>query len=1057
MRLLKSLTFSLLILSAVSLSAADKPAIDSSVFGEVQARAIGPAVMGGRIAAIDATADSPSTIFVGAASGGVWRSTDGGTTFKPVFDKYTQSIGAVKIDPSSSDTIWVGTGESWVRNSVSVGDGVYKSTDGGNSWNRVGLEDSEHISRIVVDPKKSDTVYVCATGHLWNANEERGVFKTTDGGKSWKRILYVNGDTGCGDLAIDPQEPDILYAGMWQFRRSPDFFSSGGPGSGFYKTTDGGEHWEKMTEGLPEGDLGRIGIGVAPSRPAVIYALVEAKDNGLYRSDDFGEHWRLVNSGFNIAVRPFYFATVTVDPSNYERVYKPSLSFAISGDGGKSFSGGIMDGGAVHSDSHSVWVNPAHPNQLLLGTDGGVYESRDKGVSWRFLNQIPVAQFYAVSYDMEWPYNVYGGLQDNGTWMGPSRAPGGIANRHWRVLGGGDGFHAVPDPTDSDVVFVESQGGEIVRVRRSTGETREIKPFPQPGEEEYRFNWDTPIYASPNKPGRIYLGSQYLLRSDDRGDSWTRISPDLTTDNPKLQRQKQSGGLTVDNSTAENHTTIIAISESPLDGDLIWVGTDDGNLQLTRDGGEHWMNVAGNVPGLPKGTWVSSVEAGHQDPGTAWATFDGHRTGDMKSYVYRTTDFGTSWTPLATDDLDGYVQVVREDPKASHLLFLGTEHGLYISIDGGESWAAYSEKFPPVPVDGIAIHPRESDVILATHGRGIWIIDDITPLRSLTPESLNEDVVMLPSRPAIQIIPANEQRFDADAVFVGETPGEVASISYYLKKRHIFGDSKVEVLDAEGNLVSTLPAGKRRGINRVDWPMRLAPPKLPPANSLVMSGGAFFGPRVPEGTYTVRLTMGKKSYESTVQLVPDPRSTHSAEDRKLQQTTVMRLYGMLDRLTLLVDRALDLRDAARADAAKLSGRDKAALEKFAASMDTYRSTLVSTSDAGWLSGDEKLREKLGALYGSVNSYDGRPTQSQLQRMELLEKGLADAEAKLDAITGRELPAVNRILKRRNLEPLRVMTREEWQKKSGSVGSAPGTGRFPRFIARGIESALRRMR
>ncbi|HYU26237.1 MAG TPA: glycosyl hydrolase, partial [Thermoanaerobaculia bacterium] len=584
--------------------------IDSATFGGLRARSIGPAAMGGRIAAIDATSDAPSTIYVGAASGGVWKSTDGGTTFKPVFDEYNQSIGAIAIDPSNKETVWVGTGESWMRNSVSVGSGIYKSTDGGGTWKSLGLDDSEHIARIAVSPKSSDTVYVCAAGHAWNANEQRGVFKTADGGKTWKKVLYVDTNTGCSDLALDPEMPNIVYAGMWQFRRQPDFFSSGGPGSAFYKSTDGGEHWQKMANGMPAGNLGRIAVAVAPSRSSVLYALIESKKTALYRSDDLGEHWRPVNDSFNVTVRPFYFARVVVDPTDYNRVWKPGYTLTYSTDGGTTFTG---SSGSVHSDHHALWINPKEPNEMFLGTDGGLFQSRDRGVHWHFLNVLPVSQFYHVTYDMERPYNVYGGLQDNGSWMAPSATPGGVANRHWRNLGGGDGFSVVSDPNDSDIVYLESQGGRIVRVRRSTGENREINPFAAAGESKLRFNWNTPIYASPTQKGVIYIGAQQLYRSKDRGDSWERISPDLTTNDQSRQKQLESGGLSIDNSSAENYTTIITINESPKNANVIWVGTDDGNVQVTRDGGKNWSNVTANVTGVPKNAWVSYVDAGHFD------------------------------------------------------------------------------------------------------------------------------------------------------------------------------------------------------------------------------------------------------------------------------------------------------------------------------------------------------------------------------------------------------------------------------------------------------------
>ncbi|MBV9478467.1 MAG: glycosyl hydrolase [Acidobacteria bacterium] len=1026
----------------------DEPVkLDSSTFGGFRARAIGPAVMGGRIAAIDGTAGSPSTIYIGAASGGVWKSTDDGTTFKPVFDDHIQSIGAIAIDDANPSTVWVGSGESWVRNSVSVGDGVYKSTDAGATWTNVGLGDSEHIARIVVNPKKSDTVYVCATGHAWNSNEERGLFRTTDGGKTWKKVLYVDTNTGCADVTLDPGDPNILYAGMWQFRRQPDFFSSGGPGSGLYRSKDGGDTWEKLKTGLPEGNLGRIAVAVAPSRPSTVYAVVEAKKTALFRSDDLGEHWREMNDSFNVQVRPFYFANIIVDPKDHNRVYKPGYSLTFSDDGGKTFSGSILSfGNAMHPDLHALWINPSDPNEILVGTDGGVYQSRDKAQRWRHLEVLPVSQFYHVAYDLDTPYHVYGGLQDNGTWTGPSQYPGGVTNHHWRPIGGGDGFAVAIDSVEPDYVYVESQGGRIVRVRRSTGENKEIYPYARKDEQKLRFNWNTPIYSSPTQKGVVYLGSQYLMRSRDRGDSWERISPDLTTNDQSHQKQLESGGLSIDNSSAENYTTIITISESMKDPNTIWVGTDDGNVQVTRDGGKSWTNVVANVKGVPAKTWVSRVDASHADANTAYVTFDGHRTGDMKTYVYRTRDGGKTWEPLATGDVKGYAQVVREDLVNPNLLFLGTEAGLWISLDAGASWAQFRENFPAVPVFDLQLHPRDADLLVATHGRGIYVIDDITPLRALTPDALAKDVVMLPSRAAALKIPAFESRSEGDAVFSSDDVGDVASIAYYFKKRHIVGDSKIEIYDADGKLISTLPAGKRRGINHVEWPMRLKAPKMPAGSSVIFSGGSFTGPRAPAGKYTVKLIKGKETYTSTIDLVPDTRATYSAEDRALQQKSVRRLYDMLADFTFLTERVKTLRDQANARAAKLSGADKKKLTDFANKLDEQYKTLVATREGGWLSGEEQLRERMGSVYGAVNSFDGRPTDSQLAEADALAAELAKKQSAFDA-AAKDVDAVNKTLAAKKLDPIKVLTREEWEKADSGVIGATTKSQFRAFMAR----------
>jgi len=1010
--------------------------IDSNTFGGLEARPIGPAVMSGRISAITALPDDPLTVYVGTASGGVWRSRDGALTWKPLFDGETQSIGALALDPKNPKTLWVGTGESCTRNSVSVGDGVYKTTDGGDTWQRMGLADSERIAAIRVHPTDGNTVWVCATGHLWDSNEERGVYKTGDGGKTWKKTLGVDADTGCSDLDIDPQDPQILYAGMWQFRRKAWSFHSGGKGSGLYKSTDGGDTWRELEKGLPAGDKGRIAVAVAPNRASVVYAQVEAEKTALYRSDDMGESWREMNSSGNIQTRPFYFSHLTVDPTDFNTVYKPGLSLTVSSDGGKSFtnqfSGGF--GGGVHGDHHALWINPKNRHEMLLGTDGGVYMSYDRAHTWRHIRALPVSQFYRVSYDMDWPYNVYGGLQDNGSWSGPSRGISGIQNRDWRNIGGGDGFYAFRDPKDPDLVFAEYQGGQISRLRLSTGESKEIKPLSGTGEPEYRFNWNTPIHLSPTEPGTIYLGSQFLFRSRDKGDSWEKISPDLSTNDPRKQEQHKSGGLSVDNSTAENHTTIFAIAESPKDGKVLWAGTDDGNLQVTQDGGAKWTNVVGNATGVPKNTWVSGVEASPHDAATAFATFDAHTTGDMKTYVYKTADFGKTWAALGGESLAGagYAHVVRQDLENPNLLFLGTELGLYVSVDGGVRFARFTGKLPKVAVRDIAIHPRESDLILATHGRGVYIVDDITPLRSLSAEVLAADASMLPSRPSPMVIPASIQDFPGNDEFVAFNPEEAATITYYLKKRHIFGDLKVEVYNSSGELMATLPGGKRKGINRVAWPMRLPPPKLPPANSLVLQPFSMMGPRVQAGTYTVKLVQGDKTYTSEVKLVPEPRSTHSAEDRAVQYDTAMKLYGMLGRLTYLADAAGSARDQARQRAEALPKGDalRKRLEALAGELDRYNSAISANSEGGWLSGERQLREKMGELYGGVNGYEGRPSKSQVDQVGVLGAELDQAAAKLETIKQGALAAANRELEKRKVAPIKVKTMEEWEKEDG---------------------------
>jgi len=1033
---LRSLWMVPFVAALVALAAAQDVTLDSDTLSGLPIRAIGPAAMGGRVADIAAVHEGGRlTIYIGSASGGVWKSRDGGTTFKPIFDKQPSlSIGSIAVDASNPQTVWVGTGEAWTRNSVSVGTGVYRSRDGGDNWEMVGLPDSEHVSRIVIRPKDGNTVYACALGHLWNSNTERGVFKTTDGGKTWNKILFRNDSTGCAEMAMDPQDSNVLYAAMWDVRREPWNFRSGGPGGGLFKSTDGGATWHELRKGLPEGDLGRIGVAVAPSNHLRVYAVVEARNHtALFRSDDAGDSWSEVNNSFNISGRPFYFARLSIDPKNADRIYKTGFFLTVSEDAGKSFSAAISmsegPGDALHSDLHALWIDPENPDQMLVGTDGGVYKSLDQANHWSFLANLPISQFYHVSYDMADPYNVYGGLQDNGTWMGPSRGVDGIPNRLWRVIGMGDGFWAFSDPSDADYAYVEYQGGKISRFRKSTGESRDIKPLPRTGEPGFRFNWNTPIHPSANHPGTIYLGGQFLFRSRDHGESWDRISPDLTTNDPDRQHQELSGGLTIDNSDAEKYETIYSIAESPKNGEVIWAGTDDGNVQITRDDGKHWTNVVKNIPGLPPNTWVSTIEASHFDPAVAYATFDGHAAGDMKTYVYRTKDYGKTWTSLSTPELSGYAHVVREDLVNANLLYVGTEFGLFISIDSGAHWAQFKGGLPNVAVRDIAIQPRESDLILATHGRGIYILDDLTPIRALTPELLAKDLVMLPSRPSVLNLPAGEQRFDGDAEFKGRTLPEAASIVYYQKKRHIFGDLKLEIYDEHGNLLTSIQGDKRRGMNRIAWPERAKPPKVPPAAGLVENEFLFFGPQAQEGTYPVKLTKGKETYTSEVKLVPDPRSKSTAADRALQHKTVTELYDMLAQLTYVVDATNDLRDQARQRArAVTDNKLKDQLNAFIQKLEDFRSTLVSVKEGGMITGELKLREHMGELYGAINGFSGRPTQSQIEGTSVLRKQLEDAGAKFQSITTSELPPVNTALQGKSLESLKAMSRADWDKK-----------------------------
>ncbi|MGJ8662118.1 MAG: WD40/YVTN/BNR-like repeat-containing protein [Marinicella sp.] len=998
--------------------------IDSYTFGGLQARAIGPAVMSGRIAALDATHSDTPVIYVGTASGGVWKSKDGGVGFEPIFDEHNQSIGAITIDPQSEDTVWVGTGESWVRNTVSVGDGVYLSEDGGEKWQHLGLEKTERIAAIEISSQSSDTVFVCATGALWSDAKERGVYRTSDKGASWEKVLYINQATGCSDLVIDPNNPNIIYAGMWEFRRQPDYFTSGGEGSGLYRSVDGGDTWHELTEGLPTGEKGRIALAVAASQSTTVYATVESESTALYRTDDMGKTWQKKSDSGVVQMRPFYFGELKVDPSNPERVYKPSFMTVTSDDGGETFSS-LFSGGfniAIHPDHHALWINQSNPNQLILGTDGGVYISQNKGNNWRMVGTLPVSQFYHVSHDDQWPYHVYGGLQDNGSWEGPSRAPGGIKPGDWTSIGMGDGFWAFVDKQDANTIYSEYQGGKLMRLNRNIGEIKNIPPVAKEGEEKLRFNWNTPLLVSESNVGTLYYGSQYLHKSTDQGDSWQTISPDLTTDDPKRQRQASTGGITIDNSTAENNATIYTIAESSLDGELLWVGSDDGVIHVSQNGGKSWQNVGKNIKGVAKGTWVSRITTSAHNKGTAFVTFDGHRTGDMQTHAYRTDDFGKSWSKLNTDNL-GYAWVLKQDTVNPDLLFLGTEFGLYLSLDGGDKWARFKENLPKVAVHDLVIHPTEHDVILATHGRGVYIIDDISPLRALTQDNLSENVVMLPSRPSVMVEGGALQSFSGGDDFIGANPSNVAVISYYLKKRHMFGDMKINILDENDQLITSLVAGKRRGINRVDWPMRLKAPKFPPSTSLVPG---FVGPRVAEGSYKVEMIKGKKKFYSTVELVPDPRSTHTTEDRNAQQKLSMQLYDGINDLTFQLAQLKDVVNQLSEKTDLKSAVQKKA-DRFEQSYNELNARFTATKK-GMITGESKLREELGTLFGSVVGYNGKPSQTQYDQAEQLIAQVAVALEAGQELVNKQLPGLNKLLE--DDAQIELLDRATWDEKNG---------------------------
>jgi len=760
----------------------------------INVRNIGPGAMSGRITAIACDPADPQTIYAGAASGGVWRSRSGGTDWQPIFDAApTQSIGALAVHPLNPDLIWVGTGEGNPRNSQNFGLGVFKSVDGGRTWQHAGLEKTRTIHRLLLHRDNPDIIWAASLGSSNGPTEDRGVFKSTDGGKTWRKVLYVNNLTGCADLVADPSNPNKLFAAMWEYQRWPWFFKSGGKGSGLYVSYDGGETWQQRTEkdGLPKGELGRIGLAVARNKPNVVYALVEAEENALYRSDDGGQRWRKTTSE-NIGGRPFYYAEIYVDPKNENRLYSLHTFLNRSEDGGKSFETWV--GWKIHLDHHAFWISPDDPDFIINGNDGGLNITRDGGRTWRYAENIPVGQFYHVNVDNEIPYNIYGGLQDNGSWVGPSAVwrSGGIRNSDWQEVLFGDGFDAMPRRDNTRYLYAQSQGGELAYIDRKTGHTTYIKPL-HPEGADLRWNWNSGLAQDPFRDGGIYFGSQHLHYSPDYGQTWQLLSPDLTSNDTSKMHQNTSGGLTLDATNAENFCTIIAISPSPAQQGVVWVGTDDGHLQLTRDGGRTWENLAERLPDCPPGAWIPQIEVSAKNAGEAFVVVNNYRLNDWAPYLYHTTDFGRKWKRMAgPKNIEGFCLSVVQDPEVPELLFLGTDQGLYFSLDLGENWTAWPRVadgkpggLPVMPVQDMKIHPRDGDLVLGTFGRGIWIMDNLAPLRELARnKKLTEQSFKL-FQPQPAYLAAwrsyDGPRFSADAFYEAPTKGTGAQVPVWVK------------------------------------------------------------------------------------------------------------------------------------------------------------------------------------------------------------------------------------------------------------------------------------
>jgi len=977
---------------------------ESDLYKGMSARAIGPGTMSGRISAIDVVNSDPSHIYVASASGGVWHSTDSGTTWTPIFDDGpVASMGAIAINQSNPDIIWLGTGEGAVRNSVSIGNGMYKSMDAGKTWSYLGLPESEHINRIALHPNDPDIAWVAAMGRLWSDGGERGIYKTTDGGESWSLILKPRNDrTGGTDIKIDPNNPNNLFASTWQFRRYPDYFESGGVGSGLFVSHNGGGSWRELTEedGLPAGPLGRSVFTIAPSNTRTIYALIEADDSAIIRSDDGGITWRMVNQDKGIANRPFYYMELKVDPSDPETVYNIATTLSRSNNGAQNFEGVnsvncCSDPRGLHIDLHSMWINPANSDHMIMGNDGGIGISYDQGKTWRFVANLPLAQFYQINVDNAEPYNIYGGLQDNGTFRGPSEVweNGGIMNFHWQEIGFGDGFDAAADPENNLRGYGMSQGGSLYRWNLETGESTGIRPNADETGDELRFNWNSGFAQDPFDPATIYYGSQYLHISNDRGDSWRQLSGDLTTDNPDLRRTRMSGGITRDVTAAENWQTITAVTPSKLEQGLIWVGTDDGRVHITRDGGDTWTSIADKLRSDAKGSWVPHIEASPHDPSVAFIVFDDHRRGNMEPHAYRIDNYGKKWTRIVNDDVSGYALSIRQDHVDPNLLWLGTEFGLYLSQNGGKDWMKWTAGVPTVSVMDMAIQERENDLVLGTHGRGLFVIDDYSGLRNMSKADMKAPVKVLSVSGGLLYnrFQTPGTRFVAHTAFIAPNEDYGMMVTFvangddlahpnadveksrqvakraadYAKnapkatKMDVGGNDgivedndgnkeaskandkvKVDIINTDGDIVRTFTRKAHQGINRITWDGRINGSGVSlsdrPADADLPAGRlAMFG------DYTVRLTYGGNVSEGTGTITPDLRVDYTMADYQARADFIDAANEKRDAATMMVKRLRAL----RADAAIIkSMAEKAAKTADGAAQESLKQLAKEASD-----------------------------------------------------------------------------------------------------------------
>ena len=1005
-----------LALVAPHVSSAQDESDEIKALQSMEWRAIGPANMGGRVTDIDGVVGDPSTFYVSGADGGIFKTTNGGVTFDAIFeDQRAYSIGALAVAPSDPSVIWVGTGEGDPRNSVGYGWGVYRSLDAGETWAHLGLKETERIKRIVVDTNDPNTAYVCALGREWGPNEERGVFKTTDGGSSWRKVLYIDEDTGCSDLAIEESNPRILYAGMWTFRRKPWRFDGGGRETAPYKSIDGGETWEKITTGLPDGPMARIGISVAQSEPNIVYLITEFPNQSgtLFRSEDRGAHWTVVNKDPNINFRPFYYSDVVVDPTNPDHLYTLSGRLYKSTDGGKNFDQIAFD---VHGDHQSYWIDPMNPKRLLSGSDGGYQVSYDAGETWDIINNVELSQFYQLYVDNRDPYFVCGGLQDNGTWCGPSNSlrTAGILKRDWYGIAWGDGYYALPIPGEEHMAYANAQGGMIYLVDTNTGNQRSIHPYPKivgsAGDaienHKYRFNWDSPIHISPHDVNTVYFGGNVVFKTTDRGFSWEEISEDLTN-NDKSKQATSGGEVYQDNTAAEFHNTILTIAESPLEQGVLWVGTDDGHIWISRDGGESWTDVSERVPGLPEFAWVAKIHASEHDAGTAFVAVDQHRSDDFTPHAFVSTDYGQSWEKISGGlPQDDYVKVIRQDPVNPNLLYVGMEHGIQVSWDMGENWHSLNNNLPPVSVRDLHVQAREGDLVVGTHGRGAWILDDIRPLQGLA-DAMDKKAHIFETRRATRWKMNPRLENLAQRTYKAKNPDPGAYINVFLADKPA-EPATITIQTDEGEVLRTMTDSTlKAGVNRIVWDLQAEGAKK--LTNPIGGGWRNYepAPPVPPGTYTAMVSVAGEMLETDIEVRADPRIDIPQQDYIAQYEAMNRLVDFLSTTHTLINNTETVTEQLN-DLKKKIGADSdeprafsempqfnaadalTAIDDALEEIKAFQNELRRPPPNMTYRQRPRLREEIRSLMFSIGGADARPSEPQYLRIEELNQETADA-------------------------------------------------------------------